>query len=159
MKRKRDHSPLPIAPVGNGSNIVTMDLDEADLLMLAAGLAIARNTAIMCGGEDSARRLEYYREEITRKLPAGLTHIGREERLAEAIYAIREAGWWSHAHSKKNSWREDGETLVKCGDKIWSFHYSASDTVHQEIIEAVRQLVPMNAEERAWEGELKANQR
>lgn len=159
MARTKDYSPYPIAPVGNGSNIVPMDLDEADFLMLAAGLAIARNTAMMCGGEDSARRLEFYRQQIEAKLPAGAKHVSREEALAEAIYAIREAGWWSHVLRKSHSWSDTGESLIKCGEKVWSFNWSSTVQMHEEIVDAVRQLSPMGAEERPWEGEERANQR
>ena len=158
-RKKRNDDPLPIEPIGNGSNIMPFDFDEADFLMLAAGLSIARNTAMMCGGPDAARRLEYYRLQFVEKLPASAKHVSREETLAEAIYAIRETGWWSDVHHKQYSWSKSGETLIKSGDKVWSFNYSTSPEEHQEILDAVRQLAPMSAEERPWEGEEKANQR
>lgn len=136
----------------NKRTIVSLEFEQADLPMLMHALAIARNTALMCGHDAAKRRLESYRKQVEALIPKPALAFDGEV-WSEIGMAVAEGNPWSvRFEAKRYSWeagRDTGSIVVRVGDREWTSE-SWSHTQESGAVEAVREvlrdLAPLSAE-------------
>lgn len=148
----KDLTPLPIDESGNGSNIVQVSFELADLPMIISALQIGRNTVMMCGGGKAEKRMNFYVEMVKKLAPAGWEHFQREEDIANIALAMAENPEWS-IHQKKR-WKSDkkGESVVTVGKMRWET-WSTTDEEHAQMIACLQAIAPLTCDQVEKENE------
>lgn len=136
--------PLPITTEGNGSNIIQLSIDKADIPMLVHALSIGASTVMLCGSGDTERRMRHYQKSLEALVPPGWKHFRNEEDVSNIILAINTTPKCV-LEFKKQSWRDNGSVVITVGDYVWSTYLT---TLPQclEMIEFMKAILPLNCE-------------
>ena len=139
----RDLTPLLIDTDGNSRRIRTIQIDEADAYMLVRALGIAINTAIMCGGQESVRRLQHYKEQIKALAPPAAKYLRRETDLCEIAIAASTAETWSIYRVRENSYIGKYRTIILIGNRQFGSDYVDNVFVHQHLTDMISHIIPL----------------